>query len=486
MQEAAAHAHLKRLLRQQGEPRWAHHLTLSRLAARSLRRGDHTLVTIAPGSDPSWMLGLLVPMALSGRGTALVLSDRLRRRLLQVEAVQIASAGLPMACWEGRTPPGDEQCWLLSHQECLAAASAGDLADRPLVIPEGEELVSSLRQAMTLTLAAADWERLRRAHPAAGSDLLELHERLTRRVLPAGGAPGGSERVMLRPEESEPLRRRLAGLEDLPEPWQRWLSLPTGSWTSWASVDRPMLQWQWHHQPLEPLQACAPLFHRRGVIVADSSGLGEPAGLSDGHPAGFAATVRVQLGTPALHDPLPLYLPRQQPLPNGPAYPSHLADACRKLILGRGGLTVVVLDDADLRRRLLSELAADFGRRVVLEETAPDSNGVLCCGWSWWIEHQNRLPVPDQLVVALLPIASLEDPLTAARVEACKRNGNDWFRSLLLPEALATLQRGTLALRGREDARLAILDGRVRARSWGREVLRALEPWQPLLRLRPR
>ena len=36
----------------------------------------------------------------------------------------------------------------------------------------------------------------------------------------------------------------------------------------------------------------------------------------------------------------------------------------------------------------------------------------------------------------MLPIASLEEPLTAARVESLKRQGKDWFRTLLLPEAL--------------------------------------------------
>ncbi len=38
-------------------------------------------------------------------------------------------------------------------------------------------------------------------------------------------------------------------------------------------------------------------------------------------------------------------------------------------------------------------------------------------------------------------IASLEDPLTAARVEALRRAGRDWFREWLLPDACDRLQR---------------------------------------------
>ena len=87
-------------------------------------------------------------------------------------------------------------------------------------------------------------------------------------------------------------------------------------------------------------------------------------------------------------------------------------------------------------------------------------------------------------MVALLPIASLEDPLTAARVAALRGQGRDWFRELLLPEALNRLQRSLAGLR-RQGGRLGVLDGRLRSRGWGHQVLRGLEPWEPLPRLLP-
>jgi ATP-dependent DNA helicase DinG len=133
---------------------------------------------------------------------------------------------------------------------------------------------------------------------------------------------------------------------------------------------------------------------------------------------------------------------------------------------------------------LASGLAAEFGSRVTHQCTAPDSNGVICASWSWWLDHQARLPLPCQVVVALLPIASLEDPLTAARVDQLRQQGRDWFRDLLLPDAMNRLQRGLAGLR-RGGGRLAVLDGRLRGRSWGRQVFSALEPWVPLTRLLP-
>ena len=162
----------------------------------------------------------------------------------------------------------------------------------------------------------------------------------------------------------------------------------------------------------------------------------------------------------------------------------HLLDQARRLILGHAGLSVVLLNDEAMRQRLTSELAGEFGSRVIHEATGPEANGVICCRWDWWLHHQDQLPLPEQLIVALLPLASLESPLTAARVEALKRQGRDWFRELLLPEALSQLAPAVAPLR-RNGGRLAILDGRVRARSWGEQVLAALQPWTPLQRLLP-
>jgi ATP-dependent DNA helicase DinG len=199
---------------------------------------------------------------------------------------------------------------------------------------------------------------------------------------------------------------------------------------------------------------------------------------------GLEPRVVVDLADPPLAEPLPLYAPMRQPLPNTPHFADHLLDHGRRLVLGQRGLTMVLIDDVGLRLGLASGLAAEFGSRVSHEASVPDANGVLCCSWSWWLEHQRRLPLPSQVVIGILPIASLEDPLTAARVAALRQIGRDWFRELLLPEALNRLQRGLAGLR-RGGGRVAILDGRLRGRSWGRQVFAALEPWVQLARLLP-
>ena len=476
MLEAKAHQQLKALLRQEGETRWPHHLTLSRLVARSLRRSDQTLVRLAPGSDPSWLLGLLVPLALHNSPVALVVSPALRQRLLTVELPRLQAVGLNLPCWEGATAPEAAPLWLLQHDALVAAWQSGHLEGRQLVVPEGELLQPLLRQALEVVIDTGHWEQLRRSLPAAASSLLQLHERLSRRVLARPCGP--QQRVPITPEDEAPLRQLLGVLAPLPEPWPAWLKTAGADWTSWASVNPTLLQWTLHRQPLDPCAVMPGLLSGRGVVVVGPWPQPASPGL------GFTPQVEVSLADPPLLDPMPLFAPQGQALPNAPHYPSHLLDQCRRLVLGQAGLTVVLLDDEGLRLGLTSALAAEFGSRVGHELTAPEANGVICCSWSWWLEHQQRLPLPCQLVAATLPISSLEDPLTAARVAALRLEGRDWFRELLLPEALGRLQRSIAGLR-RNGGRLAVLDGRLKRRGWGRQVLEALEPWVALTRLLP-
>jgi ATP-dependent DNA helicase DinG len=374
--------------------------------------------------------------------------------------------------------------WLLSPAELVQAWQGQRLGGRQLVLAGAEQLEPLLRQALDVVIEPQHWDQLRRAVPQAGPTLLTLHERLSRRVLAHPRSPDSL--VALGADEQAPLRHLLQVLAPLPQPWARWLEAEEGPWTSWARVDPQLLQWTLHRQPLEPLAVLSGLLLQRGAVVigqlpAQHRGDGLPAAAQ---ALGLTPQVDVLLGDTPLADPLPLFALLRQPLPNSPLYGEHLLEQSRRLVLGQDRLTVVLADDSLLLRQLGSGLAAEFGSRVVHQCNTPDGHGVLCASWSWWLQHQERLPLPGQVVVALLPIASLEDPLTAARVAVLRQQGRDWFRELLLPDGLIRLQRGVAGLR-RSQGRLAILDGRLRGRSWGRQVLQALEPWVNLTRLMP-
>ena len=480
MLEAQAHSHLKTLLRQD-ESNWPHHLTLSRLVGRSLRRGDRTLLRLPPSPGERWWLGLLMPLCLQPSSAVLVLSEAQKRRLLQVERPRLQSQGFRLACWSGSSPPPAEQLWLLDHAGLIRAQRDQLLGQRPLLIPDIDQLSGRLRRQMAIRIESTHWEELRQALPQADQALLQLYERLTRQLFRDAARPDA--RLRLDASAVQGLRDLLGVLGPLPSPWAELLNTSADQWASWAELDHQLLQWSWCLEPLEPLELLPGLLRDRPTLLLSETGetsrLDQELLDADGAP-----DITASLREAELEEPLPLFAPRRQPLPNTEIYAQHLLEQSRRLVLGRTGLTVVLLDDPALRRSLTAGLAAEFGLRVQEQSTTPESNGVISTSWTWWLQHQQHLPEPEQMIVALLPIASLSDPLTAARVERQKRLGKDWFRSLLLPEALRLIPAALAPLR-RSGGRLAVLDGRLRGRSWGDQVLQRLEPWQPLQRLLP-
>ena len=151
------------------------------------------------------------------------------------------------------------------------------------------------------------------------------------------------------------------------------LAIEQGRWASWAELDHGQLQWRWCLEPLEPLQLLDGLLRERPVLMLSEAGSTDRLE-SELDAADVQPDVTATLRDAELMEPLPVYAPRRQPLPNTEIYAQHLLEQSRRLILGRSGLSVVLLDDADLRRWLTSGLAGEFGSRVMEETTAPETN----------------------------------------------------------------------------------------------------------------
>ena len=192
---------------------------------------------------------------------------------------------------------------------------------------------------------------------------MQLHERLSRQLLnrPLARQP----KLAISREQEAPLRLLLQGRTDLPGPWQRWLDCGDQHWTSWAIPNAEELRWSLVRQPLQPLQSLQGVLDQRGAVLA---GCWDPEGVRL-DALGLENPVVIGLGDAQREEALPLFAPRQQPFPNSAEYSGHLLDQCRRLVLGQGGLSIVVIDDNPLRQWLTSALAAEFGRRVDHEQT---------------------------------------------------------------------------------------------------------------------
>ncbi|MGH2416343.1 MAG: helicase C-terminal domain-containing protein, partial [Microcystaceae cyanobacterium] len=257
--------------------------------------------------------------------------------------------------------------------------------------------------------------------------------------------------------------------------WQRW---QTEGQIIWASLARESGQFTLHIGPVAVNISLSQVWPQQPVVLI--------GGFLDSQKA--APIYRQQLGLGDLlclkfspnrqNEPIQLYLPENLPLPNTPQFQGVLMQQMSTLVsLSRPVKKPVVLlvEDVPLKTQVGARLAAEFGSSVQVEKLNLAEDGILVSGWEFWRLHQELFPLPQLLVIATLPFPSLENPLVAGRVAYYKHQRQDWFRLYLLPTALKEIQRAVMPLRESQGI-VALLDNRVNHRSYGSQILTALEP----------
>lgn len=516
MIEVEVHQQLRAFLKSQGEQPWLHHLTLGRLVARALRLRRSALIQAGSAvGTGQHRLSYLAPVLLWSDPVVIVTPHAVQQRLLQVEIPRLGAwlhqMGRPLRPIYRLEADGLEAIAPLlaapASSPALLTTPEVWLRDRltdphsPLgqclaILDGADDLERWARQVLTQRRSPQDWNALMWARPDAVEMIRDLRVQLTHAIFqhPVGPYPyctlEAPERAALAITLGQ-LRRHPLGL---PPGWDAFETLPPDG-LLWAEVDRPTGQFTLAAAPVDVATPLRSLWQHQPVVAigsfldldTDFSTYRERTGL-DAAPDGDGPLTCLKLTPDRQQESLPLYLPERVPLPNTPQYQTALMQEIYALLAWVRsspvpGLTVLLIGDVPLQGQVAAQLAAEFGSRVRVEQTALDEQGILVCGWAFWREHQAMLPTPALLAIAALPIPSLEDPLVAGQVAYYKRQRRDWFRLYLLPVALSELQRAIAPLRRAEprqsgDRRslVALLDSRVVHRSYGTQVLAALSP----------
>ncbi len=482
--EAEVHTSLRAFLRQQGLPLWDHHLTMARLVSRGLRLGRSAV--IQTGSTISrYGYSYLMPALLSDRPVLLVASPPIQEKLLigiipklqewlkTDKAIWTEKEALTWDNFQGLLIVSP-QTWLSDRLEKQGRFPL----DIPTLIDSADELEEWTREYLTSTFSPHHWQQLQNTYPASGNLIQEVCLYLKKSTLSHPKNPYHC--YLLNQEEYESLQHLGEVINgDFPVK-QFWEQMSAKNQLLWASIDPNTQNFFLHSSPLEVASTLEPIWQQSPVVLMGGFLDADKAATTYRNTIGLTDDILCLKFSPNRQNELiKLYIRDRLPMPNTPEFQKVIFDQVYRLVAlccHRPQLIIILVDDVPLKAQVGTTLAAEFGSRVQVEKTQVPNNGILISGWDFWHHHHEELPIPQLLVMATLPIPSLENPLVAARVDYYKKNHKDWFRLYLLPTALNMIQRAVMPLRECQGV-VALLDNRVNYRSYGSRILSALEPY---------
>lgn len=179
-----------------------------------------------------------------------------------------------------------------------------------------------------------------------------------------------------------------------------------------------------------------------------------------------------------------LYVPRDLP-PVLDGFSPTAAERVTELLAITKGRAFLLFTSHRALREAATRLAAlpyprlvqgDMPRAALIDKFRSTPNAVLLGTASFWEGVDVPVDALSCVIIDKLPFAPHTDPLVAARMQARAELGEDPFQSIQLPAAAIALKQGFGRLIRRRDDRgiVAILDGRIVTKTYGRVFLETL------------
>jgi ATP-dependent DNA helicase DinG len=181
-----------------------------------------------------------------------------------------------------------------------------------------------------------------------------------------------------------------------------------------------------------------------------------------------------------------IYLPKGMPDPRSPEFTQLAAgEIIRLLKLTRGHAFVLCTSNASMNAlfQLVSSrigfpcfIQGSMSKSGLLDRFRATPNAVLFATSSFWQGVDVRGDQLSCVIIDKLPFAVPSDPIVAARTKFIDENGGRSFSDYSVPQAVITLKQGIGRLiRSKTDRGvIAILDSRLRTKSYGRDFLNSL------------
>ena len=471
MLEILSHQYLKKFFNGQRLD-WVHIYSFGRIISKCIENNATYLINSEIFSTRDWISAILISLFLQEENSTFVLSDEIIEFLKNNQIEDLKSLGFNFVLHNDQIIFLNHRVHLITFENLLNDPNLSNFKSHRFVLAGIEHIKQDLKNHFKISLSKKDWFNNSKGSEPINQTMISTYNVLKKKFFERKIL--GNNYLVLDKKELSFLSNFFYENAFFSKQFSKVSLALSKDWACWVKIDNTKLEWELHLEPIDELLQIRELLNKNKFVFL--SALRKDNFFQDYlKKQSVNIDLVINFKSNFREKKISLYVPPKQILPNNPFFNNVILDKCKKLIIFRKGLTLVLSDDVHLKHYLATELASVYGKRVYLETIPSFKNEILCASYDWWIKNSTLVEIPEQIIIPLLPIPSLLKPINLITVSYNKKLSKDWFREFLLPEARVKLERSISPLR-KNSGKLIILDGRANKRKWGRLLLQSIQP----------
>ncbi|WP_288262664.1 DNA helicase [uncultured Prochlorococcus sp.] len=451
---------------------WGHIYSFGRIISKCIKNESTYLVNSEIFSTNDWLPPILISLFLKEENSIFVLSEKKIQFIKQYQIDLLKNLGFDFILKNDQIIFTKHRVRFITIQDLLNDLDSLNLRNHRIIYSGIENIKQDLKNHFRISLTKKDWIKNFKEFESINQKFIEIYDLFKkkffmRKIL-------GNSYINLNEKEISFFSNFFQENSSFSDKFFSINNALSQGWACWVELNNTDLDWDLYLQPIDELSQIKEFFSNNKFIFL-SALRNDNFFQMYFKKHNLDIDLVINFKSNFEEKKISLYIPSKQLLPNNPLFTNSILDKCKKLLLFRNGVTLVLSDDIDLKTKLAIELASEYGKRVLLEKIPSRNNEILCSSFDWWIMNSYLIQIPEKIIIPLLPIPNMSEPINIITVSHNKKLSKDWFKDFLLPEARLKLERSISPLR-KNSGKLIILDGRANKRSWGRLLLENIQP----------
>ena len=471
MLEILSHQYLKRFMKSH-EIDWDHVYSFGRIISKCIATNKTYLINSEIFSSNDWVPAILISLFLNEEDSTFVLSKERIEFLKKIQMEDLKTLGFNYILKNDQIIFPSHRVVFITLKNLLKPSKSLSFKNHRIIFSGIEDIKQDLKNHYRISLFKKDWfYRVNESEPI-NQNVINIYNFLKKKFFSRKII--GNSYVLLDNKEVSFFSKFFYENSSFSDKFFRVSNALSQGWACWVKLDNIHLDWNFFLEPIDELLLIRELLTDNKFVFL--SALRRDKFFQQYlKKQSLDIDLVINFKSNFSEKNILLYVPPKQMLPNNPLFTNEILDKCKKLVIFRKGLTLVLCDDDNFKTNLAIDLASNYGKRVLLEKIPSLNNEILCSSFNWWIKNSYLIQTPEQIIIPLLPIPNMSEPINLITVSHNKKLSKDWFREFLLPEAILKMERSISPLR-RNAGKLIILDGRANKRKWGRLILRSIQP----------